>query len=109
MTSTQTPVTFRQYVRTGEWADESTQLVTCYTDHMAKAVEYASYSGDGDDGDRYFTLIDGKMVEVVFRAVGGTSTDSDDYMHTTYGVFIKGASEHAEPIDGFTVRIDGRA
>lgn len=106
MTSTQT-TTFRQYVRTGEWADESTQLVTCYTDHMAKSVEYAAYSGD-DDGDRYFTLIDGKMVEVEFRSVSDTSIDSDDYMHTTYGVFVKG-DEDGEPIDTFHVRIDGRA
>lgn len=99
------PVPFcREYVRTGEWANELTQLATCYVEHMAKAIEFAHYSGDGET-DRYYTLIDGLMTEVTFRYID-RECDEDDWLYYKYGVFAPGIPE---PIETFTVRIDGRA
>lgn len=109
MTST---ITARQYVVTGDWSDDEGQNIALATvEHMAKSVEYVAYSGDEDDA-RYFTMIDGKMTEVVFRCIESSGPDDEDYLHRRYTVVPKGDADsefHAEPIDTFTVRIDGRA
>lgn len=99
--------TARQYVASFDYGDGE-QMIVCTTDRMRGAVEDAAYSGEEDDA-RYFTIIDGEMTEVTFRAVAGSNyCDEDDYLHTTYHVFRK-TGDTQTPIDAFYVRIDGRS
>jgi hypothetical protein len=71
---------------------------------MSEAIKFAHYTGDGET-DRYFTILDGLMTEVTFRCIDWWYGD-DDWLYYEHGVF---APDVPEPIETFTVRIDGRA
>lgn len=100
--------TARQYVRSFDYGD-GPGLAVCTALDMAASIEAAHYSGDNEGADdRLFTIVDGAMTEVEIRGVRGSSyADEDDYLYSKHGVYVKGAD--AEPIETFTVRIDGRA